>query len=210
MGLLDWFKPKLVIADAASLASFLETRAAFLVQKCTWEYARARAATNSEKLFREEEFSAAVNLSCWSNLPHCLTHEAQMVEGVLRGLAGADRQAMLDGLIRVARDVIARQRPIDVDPAAFFAEPMALMETRLRLAGLAAVQKVNQIPDVHFQEFFDRMPLHEEVRKNDFAVIRNTLRATLVNHHDAFIKDARLEELVQALIALGQAPSSAG
>jgi len=84
MGLFDWFKPKLVIADAASLASFLETRTAFLVQKTTWEYARARAATNYEKLFKEEEFITAVNLSCWSNYPHCLTHEAQMVEGVLR------------------------------------------------------------------------------------------------------------------------------
>lgn len=204
MGLFDWFKPKLVIVDAASLASFLETRAAFLVQKCTWEYARALAATNYEKLFKEEEFTKAVNLSCWSNYPHCLTHEAQMVEGVLRSIAGGERHALLDGIIHVARDVVARQRPDDVDPGTFFAEPMALMETRLRLAGLAAVQKVNEIPDTHFQEFFGRMPIHEDVRKNDFVVIRNTLRATLVNHHDTFVKDARLEDLTRALIAIGR------
>lgn len=203
MGLFDWLKPKSAIADTAALITFLDTRTAFLVQKCTWEYARARAATNYEKLFKEEEFVAAVNLSCWSNFPHGLTHEVQMVEGVLRPLAGPQRQALLDGLIAVAHDVIAQQKPIDRDAVAFFKEPAALMESRLRLAGLAAPQKVNEIPDVHFQEFFDRLPIHEEVRKNDFAVIRNTLRATLVNHHDDFVKSANLSELARVLIARG-------
>src|SRR3546814_8157501 len=42
------------IADVAALADFIDERAAFTVQKCVYEYSRARAGTMSQKLFKEK------------------------------------------------------------------------------------------------------------------------------------------------------------
>ena len=85
MALLDWIRPRRrAPRDLAGLASFVESRAAFLVQKTIYEYSRARASVHSDTLFGEEAFVQAVNRACWTGLPDGLVFEALMVDTRLR------------------------------------------------------------------------------------------------------------------------------
>ena len=79
MGLLDFFRRKPPIRDAAALADFIDGNAAFLMQKGLYEYTRARAGHYAKVLFREPEFHAAVEVSRWRAYPLGLAMVGEMV-----------------------------------------------------------------------------------------------------------------------------------
>ena len=85
MGLLDFFRRKPPIRDAAAVATFMDENAAFLMQKGLYEYSRARAGHYAKVLFGEPEFQAAVEVARWRAYPLGLAMVAEVVEGVLRG-----------------------------------------------------------------------------------------------------------------------------
>ena len=88
MGLLDIFRRKPPIRDAAAVATFIDENAAFLMQKGIYEYSRARAGHYAKVLFREAGFQAAVEMSRWRAYPLGLAMVAELVEGVLRERIG--------------------------------------------------------------------------------------------------------------------------
>src|SRR5215207_2855552 len=70
MGWLDFLRRRPPRIDAvAELSVFIDERAAFLVQKGIYEYARARAGHYSKILFREREFLDAVERARWQAYP---------------------------------------------------------------------------------------------------------------------------------------------
>ena len=69
MGVLDWFRRPPPIADREALADFIDSQAAFLVQKGIYEYSRARAGYYSKILFAEENFQQAVEHARWRAYP---------------------------------------------------------------------------------------------------------------------------------------------
>src|SRR4029453_15042093 len=84
MGLLDLFRSKPPIRDAAAVGTFVDENAAFLMQKGLYEYSRARAGHYAKVLFREPEFLAAVEVSRWRAYPLGLAMVGEMAEGILR------------------------------------------------------------------------------------------------------------------------------
>src|SRR5918998_1852540 len=108
MGLLDLLRRKPPIADQRGLEDFLNAQSAFLVQKCIFEYSRARSGVLSSKLFKEPAFRAAVETARWRNYPLCLQNVAVMVEHALRPHAGADGLAVREGLIAAVGRVCRR------------------------------------------------------------------------------------------------------
>ena len=65
MGLFDFFRRKPRIRDVADLADFIDQRAAFLVQKGMYDYARARSGPHAKWLLGEAEFQERINQSRW-------------------------------------------------------------------------------------------------------------------------------------------------
>ena len=104
--LLFWRRPP--IADLNALADFIDEQSAFLVQKGIYEYSRARAGHYAKVLFAEQEFLDAVERSRWSAYPLGLAMVGELVEGVLRPLAGADQAP--------AARKTARPRPLGLRP----------------------------------------------------------------------------------------------
>ena len=109
MGLLDIFRRKPPIRDAAAVADFMDENAAFLMQKGIYEYSRARAGHYAKVLFREPTFHAAVEESRWRAYPLGLAMVAEVVEGVLRERIGAERGEVLQALSEL---VLAGLRPL--------------------------------------------------------------------------------------------------
>lgn len=205
MSLLTLFRRHPVIASPTQLADFLDSRAAFMVQKCLFEYSRARSGLLSPKLFKEASFREAMETARWRNYPLCLRHVAVMVEHALRLPAGDRAPAMREGLIAAVGDVCRRYpTPADFEPA-FWDEAQDQVARRLRQAGLAAPHAIKDLPKETAEEFFENLPLHGDVRAHDFELITNNLRANLCRAYDDFVAAADLEAVAAALAAEGGA-----
>ena len=147
MGLLDMFRPRPPIRDLPALADFIDENAAFLVQKGIYEYSRARAGHYAKVLFSEAGFKEAVEDARWRAYPLGLAMVAELVEGVLRSHAGAERQAALDALAAL---VLAVVRPLPraaaASSSADWRDARAELERRLGLIGIHAVEARERHP----------------------------------------------------------------
>ncbi len=205
MGLLDLFRRKPPIASAAGLEDFLDAQSAFLVQKCIFEYSRARSGVLSSKLFKEPAFRAAVETARWRNYPLCLQNVAVMVEHALRRHAG-DAMAMRQGLIAAVGRICRRYPvPAGFDPK-FWSEAEARIGQRIQRAGLAAPHAVKDLPNETAKEFFAGLPIHADLRGYDFELVTNNIRVNLCRAHEDFVASANLPALARALSANGAAP----
>ena len=201
MGLLDVFRKPTAIECLTDMEDFLDTRAAFLVQKCVFEYSRARAGILSQKLFREKGFKAAVSHSAWKNYPLCLENITIMVEQLLRPNAGDLQAEMRAGMKTAAANVTDRYPIPEGFEARFWADARERICARIERAGLAAPRPVMDLPKETIKEFFDELPIHESLRGHDFILVQNNLRSNLCQMHDEFIGRADLPALAQSVIA---------
>lgn len=198
MGIFDLFRRPPPVAALPALDDFLDSQAAFLVQKCIFEYARARSGILSDKLFKEPAFVAAIEESRWRNYPICLGHVTLMVDAALRPHAPDRAPALADGLVAaVARITRRYDIPAGMAPD-FWANACKEIESRIRRASLAAPHPVKDIPKDEFKAFFARLPIHESLRGHDYVLVRNNLRINLCRAYETFL--ARMD--APALVAL--------
>jgi hypothetical protein len=193
MGLLDLFRRPAPIRDVRALADFIDENAAFLVQKGIYEYSRARAGPFSKMLLVEPAFVEAVNEARWKAYPLGLAMLGEMVEGMLRPLAGDDRRAMVEALAALVLGVFDRYPVPEPVGDEFWTEARAELARRLDLLGMQAPKQVQDIPERHAQAYFDLMPIDERLRGRDFPSVRSYLRINLLNIRDRLAKrmDAR-------------------
>jgi len=192
MGLLDRLGASLLgrtaaITSAGALADFIDSRAAFLCQKCIVEFCRVRAGVYWQKLFTEEEFIAELGKANWKAYPPAVGMIAEMVEGVLREPAGLRRQALPKALGATCRMVFARHPLPPGMPPDFWSEAAALIDARLEATQATAPRPVRAIPDPLARMVFEALPIHESIVTNDYDYIFNNLRMNLLRFHSDFI-----------------------
>ena len=76
------------VATEAGLADFLAARAAFVSQKCTFDYCRARAGIGWAQLFRDDEFGRALQRSRWEAYAAVLADVGEVALVYLRHQGG--------------------------------------------------------------------------------------------------------------------------
>jgi hypothetical protein len=186
------------IATGPALADFIDSNAAFLVQKGLYEYSRARAGHYAKILFAEAGFREAIERSRWRAFPLGLAMVTEMVEGVLREYA-EDRRATLDSLSALALSVFDRYPvPAVLDPLRW-AEARKELAQRLDLVGMHAVKPAKDIPVPFAEAYFALMPIHEKLRTSEFPTITSYLRVSMCNIHDEFANRMDPLALVRAL-----------
>ena len=205
MGLLDGivanvFGKAKPIADRSALGRFMDSRAAFLAQKCVVEFCRVRAGVNWQKLFEEDDFQRALAQSRWRSYPPAFAMVAEMVEAALREPAGLGQRRLPATLEDVAADVFAAY-PVPQGESETFWQS-ALDEVRERLAATQSgpPRPVREMPDPLARRIFDALPLHRTVVTNDYDYIFNNLRMNLLRAHEDFLAAAWLESLVDDLL----------
>ena len=205
MGLLDgivanMFGKATPIADRSALGRFMDSRAAFLAQKCVVEFCRVRAGVNWQKLFEEDDFQRALAQSRWRSYPPAFAMVAEMVEAALREPAGLGQRRLPAALEAVAADVFAAYAVPQGESETFWQS--ALDEVRERLAATQSgpPRPVREMPDPLARRIFDALPLHRTVVTNDYDYIFNNLRMNLLRAHEDFLAAARLESLVDDLL----------
>jgi hypothetical protein len=201
MGLLDIFRRRPRFGDPAELADFIDSHAAFLIQKGMYEYSRARAGHYAKVLMTEPEFLAAIDRARWQAYPLGLAMVAEMVEGLLRPHLGEDRRAGLDALSALVLSVFDRYEVPPAVGAAAWSEARRDLARRLDMIGLHAVKLVKDIPIPFADDYFGLMPIDAKLRAPDYPAIRNYLRISLINVHDTLERRADIPALARALLA---------
>jgi hypothetical protein len=194
------FRRRRPIATEATLADFIDSNAAFLVQKGLYEYSRARAGHYAKVLFTEEGFRSAIERSRWNAFPLGIAMVTEMVEGVLRPYSN-DRRATLDKLNAISMSVFDRYPvPVTLGTQAW-SELRNDLAVRLDLIGIHAVKPAKDIPTPFAESYFGLMPIHEKLRSSEFPTIKNYLRVSMCNIHDEFTSRIDTPALVLALHA---------
>jgi hypothetical protein len=192
--ILEWFRRPPPIVDRASLADFLDTRAAFIAQKSIFDYVRGRSGPYFSIIIKEEAFKAGVEEARWKNYPYGVTMVAEMLHGQIVSLTGNPV-----GLGRFMHDLsleVFDRYPV---PAAlgeeYWAEARRELAIRCNQIALHPPKLVKDIPTPHAKVIFDNMPIHEKLRELDFELITNQLRVNLISMHRDFHRYADLQRL---------------
>jgi hypothetical protein len=178
------------IDSLESLARFLDSRSNFLSQKCITEFCRVRSGVYWQKLFQEQEFLSALEVSCWQAYTPCLAMVTEMVEANLRPAAGAGRRAAAQRLVDLARAVHdSRATPPGFD-AAQWAASFQLVAERIDSVEGEAARPVRLMPDPLARKVFEALPIHPRLITNDYDYIFNNLRMNLLRAHEDFADTA--------------------
>lgn len=188
------------VSDYAALRQFLGERSAFISQKCTVEYCRARSGLNWSALFKERDFVAAMEISRWEAYGAVMGDVAAMLEAKLRlHLAPADRAALVPPLV----DMVAWNLNYFPIPehrhAGGWDDQVAQVAQRLRDGQLAAPLPVHEIGLVSSQRVFDTLPIHPRLRGHDYELIQNNIRFNLCRSAEDFEEFVRPAELLRDL-----------
>lgn len=167
------------ICRVADLQDFIASQAAFVSQKATIEYCRARAGLNWDKLFAERPFQTALDVSRWEAFAAVLADLLVIVEGRLRpGLA--DRPALLaDRLAAIGRDILARH-PAPAHLPGGWSAAEAMIRQHLAEAQLAGPRPAGEIGFAAGSRVYETLPIHPSLRGHDRELVTNNIRFGLV------------------------------
>lgn len=205
MGLLEVLLPGFLrkaapIRCVADLADFMDSRAAFLAQKCVVEFCRVRAGVYWQKLFSEKEFQTSLDHSRWRAYPPCYAMVAEMVEGALREVAGMRQRALPTALDKVARVSFAKYPVPNGSPETFWEDAAALVHGRLSATQAGAPRPVREIPDPLARMVFEAVPIHPDLLTNDYDYIFNFLRMNILRAHEDLLELADRVAIVEELL----------
>lgn len=197
LGIPAYFGRKPPIDTREKLIEFLDTRAAFLIQKNIFDYARARSGPYFSQIIKEQAFRDSVEVSRWTGYPTGLAALTEIARGVL--FDNADRKPLNDALSSAALAAFDK-----------YPVPAALGEETWKKARQTLIERLALI-DSHPPKFakdvilpyaqilYDSQPIHEELRKRDFEMIQAQLRVNLVTMHDELAKRAKKSALLSDL-----------
>jgi len=200
MGILDLFRRAKAIREPEALAAFIDQNAAYLIQKGMYEYSRARAGHYAKVLMSEPEFLEAIERSRWQGFPLGLAMVGEMTEKLLHPALGDDRRAGIDALAALVLSVFDRYAVPPMIAPADWEDVRRDLARRLDHIGLHPPKPVKDIPVPFAELYFELMPIHEQLRAPDFPAIRNYLRVSLINIHDALERRLDVPAVAAALL----------
>ncbi len=205
MGLLDVLLPGFLrkappIRCAADLADFMDSRAAFLAQKCVVEFCRVRAGVYWQKLFSEQEFQTALDHSRWQAYPPCYAMVAEVVEGALRETAGMRQRGLPAALEKLARRSFAKYPVPGGSSESFWENAAELVRERLAVTQAGAPRPVREIPDPLARMVFETLPIHPDLLTSDYDYIFNFLRMNILRAHEDLLELADRPAITDELL----------
>lgn len=183
-----WRRPA-QITDRAGLRDFLKAESAFLAQKSTIEYCRARAGMNWDKLFREVAFAEALEICRWEAMAAVLADMLIVTEGCLRphlddaeavDRMGASLSAMFSEILESYEEASAARGGWDDLIGAFPA--------RIARVQLGPPHDVAQVAKTAGARLFELLPIHPTLRTHDREMVVNNVRFGMVAFYEKLVQ----------------------
>lgn len=172
-------EPLAPVADAAALEAFIASRGAFVSQRGTTEYCRARTGILWSKLMLERAFLDALEACRWIGFAATAADIAILIDGRLRRASGTEpwQRDLLIGCFAAA---LRRYPEPEVLPGGWQGEIDSLTE-RLDLSRLAAPKPAQDLGVAAAARIFESLPIHPRLRMHDEELVRNHMRFAMVN-----------------------------
>ena len=190
-------KPADPIRDLAGLGEFIAAQSAFVSQKATLDYIRARAGVMWQKLFEDERFKEALEYCRWEAYAAVLADVAEITQIFLRR-QGVPEEPLPDILADLVAGALNRY-----DVPAYrrsWEEAVEDVRSRLYRANLAAPRPVHSVGYASGERIFDILPLHTNLRQHDREHVVNNLRFLLVRYHVELEEQAEIEPLRESIV----------
>ncbi len=190
---------------AAEFGDFIAARTAFVSQKSTVEYCRARAGINWSQLFLENDFVEAMERCRWEAYAAVLEDVAEVAMVFLRS-AGADGLAVADPLTAVATSALRRE-PVPAHLTGWDATVQAVGD-RLHRVTMAGPRPVHEVGRTSAKRVFNALPIHTNLTAQDREVVTNNIRFWLCRVYADMEAGFDGPALVTLLSAAADAPGS--
>jgi hypothetical protein len=184
------------VADVPALRRFLTAESAFLAQKTTVEYCRARSGLLWQKLFSEAAFRAALDACRWGAMAAALADQMVVTEMFLRRNAENQEPALATALASLYADILRGYDEVPPEQRVHWDELIAEMAPRLARLQLGPPHAPNEIAKTAGGRIFDLLPVHKSLRGLDREMMVNAIRFGMVGFH------RKLEESVTDPAAL--------
>ncbi len=126
--------------------------------------------------------------SRWSAYPLGLAIVGEMVDGVLRPYAGAERRMVLDPLSSLVLAVFDRYDVPKAIGTGAWRGAREELARKLDQIGTHPPKRVIDIPEPYAERYFNMMPFDKALLTNDVLTTKNYLRLTLTNIRDEMVK----------------------
>jgi hypothetical protein len=194
------------VATPERLADFLAARAAFVSQKSSLDYCRARAGLSWAQLFREDEFGRAIERCRWEAYAAVLADVGEVALIYLRH-RGFDGPQLAAALGEVLRAALVRH-PIPAHRASW-EDAVELARARLHRALLAPPRPVHRVGRMSGRRVFEVLPIHTNLKAHDREMVVNNIRFLLCRVYadmEAALDGAALGRALT--VAPGDAPAA--
>jgi hypothetical protein len=197
------------IRTREELRDFLESRAAFLVQKSIMEYTQARSNLLFSTLIGEKGFQAAFEEARWHSYPAAFSMVAEMAAGHLREVGDVAAEPVHAALQAIAKEVFGRFAGPSGLGEPFWSEAYEALDRDLARAALAQPRQVRLMAQERAKEVFDKLPVSAAIKRHDFEMFHNTLRFHLIEIRGEFEEKADVKPLLRLLLGeAGQGPGT--
>ncbi len=164
------------IAEPAAFADLLAAHAAFVSQKSTLDYCRARAGICWPQLFRESEFGRTLELCRWEAYAAVL---GDVGEAALIHLRRCDdRGAPLAAGVAQAIGSALRRHPVPAHRDGW-EDALAAHAARLHRSLLSPPRPVREVGRVSAARVFEVLPIHTNLKAHDREMVTNNVRFLL-------------------------------
>ncbi len=184
------------IRTLGGLGETMAAQTAFVSQKVTLDYCRARAAMHWQKLLGEKPFLDALEYCRWEAYAAVLGDVAEVIQIYLRR-AGAPEPPLPEVLTDLARAALLRH-PVPPHRDGW-EDVVDAVRARLQRANLAAPRPVHLVGTVSAERVFEVLPIHSSVRRHDKEVVSNSLRFLLVRFYSDLEKEVDGQAIVAAI-----------
>lgn len=158
-------------------------QSAFVAQKCTFEYARARAGLNWDKLFREMAFRQAVEVARWEAFCYVLSDVGIILEGTLRPHAAGREVGLAERMGRLFELCLLEHAIPDHRPQGWDDEIEAF-RLRLAQAQMTAPKPPYIIGETSGARIYKVLPIHSNLTRFDRELVTNNIRFALCRFHE--------------------------
>jgi hypothetical protein len=199
-GIFSRRRPDPRIAAYAEFLDFLESRSAFLAQKCVYEYCRARSGINWDKLMLEADFLAAYEISRWEAFGAALADLVVYLEGQLRPADTRLHARLVDRLIVAAALVLARH-PVPAHKPEGWGTEIAQLRERLNTTQLGQPLAAAEVSKTSGARIYATLPLHRDMTRHDRELVTNAVRFNFSRIASDLEQQLDVEPLLRELLA---------
>lgn len=164
------------VDDPEGLADFMARATAFVSQRVTLDYCRARAGISWPQLFRESEFGQALEHCRWEAYAAILGDVGEVALIYLRQ-CGCEGEPVAAGVAKGLRSALERY-PVPTYRAGW-QDALDAHAARLHRALLAPPRPVREVGRSSARRVFEVLPVHTDLKMHDREMVTNNLRFLL-------------------------------